>query len=331
MTTKLRGEALIRWAIEVCQEYREKQLLITLRQLYYQGVSRKVIPSGQAHYNYLKDTLSAARLAGTFPLWALVDRTRWVRPGAFTRNDVKLERAIDRSVDAVRSIPEQVLFRDRWFGQPNHVSIWYEKDALAGLFEAAAEPLGVSTFSTRGDPSHAALYEWIEKAAAVHGVHNAGGWKDSDDNNHNGKAKRSVILYFGDHDPTGMRIPRTAMETVAAFMRIAGLSFPVEFHRIGITMEQAERLDLPPFPAKQSAGKDFDAYVEEFGTTDAWELDALGPEETIDLVKASVTPYFDEALHAHLQRTVAERREALRVQMRQTGWHTAATTFNQDD
>jgi hypothetical protein len=48
--TKLRGNDLVRWAIEVCQEYREKNLLITLRQLYYQGVSREALPSGQAHY-----------------------------------------------------------------------------------------------------------------------------------------------------------------------------------------------------------------------------------------------------------------------------------------
>lgn len=329
---------LLRFAAEVCREYEEDlKLQITLRQLYYQGVSRGVLPSGQDAYNALKDNISAARLAGEFPLHALVDRTRYVNKGAFTRCDTKLERALSRAASATIAAPDTYLHRDPWFGQPNHVSVWFEKEALAGIFEDVCNKLGVNWFSTRGEPSQPAIFQWIRRAAEAHGVDNPDGWKAepppgrAGEDNHVGRAQRSVVLYFGDHDPTGIRIPRTAEATVGTFMDILRLNFPVEFRRIGISLEQARALNLPPFPAKQSAGKDYDRYVEEFETTDAWELDALEPRELTRLVQKAIEPLFDGELHAKLQRDVEARRAQMRAQMVLPAWHAAATDFHGDD
>lgn len=328
---KLSTKDLVKWSIEVCQEYRAKGYLITLRQLYYQGVSRKVFSSGQEHYDRLKEVLSRARLRGTFPLWALVDRTRYVRRGSCTRNDSDVQRAFLRSAKEARSAPERLLGRDKWFGQPTHVSVWFEKDALAGIFEGVCAEEGISCFSTRGDPSHAALYEWLSVAAAAHGVDNPEGWRDSAGSFHKGMATRSVVLYLGDHDPTGIRIPETAEETLRVFKGIAGLSFPIEFVRIGITLQQARDLDLPPFPAKQSAGKDFDEYVRRFDTEEAWELDALPPEMLEDLVRTHARRYFDTALFARLRDGTAARQLELRRRMRAPDWHATATAFDLED
>ena len=324
------GKKFLEFSVEICIEYQQKGYGISLRQLYYQGVARGFLPSGSASYDALKRVVSSARLAGNFPLDALVDRTRFSRPGASTRNDVKLERALVRSAESAALSPERFLYRDPWFGQPVNVSVWFEKEALAGVFEGVCERLGVSWFSTRGDPSHPALYGWLRQAADAHGEGNPVGWKDAAGCYHRGLARRSAVLYFGDHDPTGMRIPRTAEETLRTFMGISGLSFPLEFHRVGITLEQARDLSLPPFPAKQSAGKDFDDYVAEHGTEDAYELDALSPEALEEMVRDAVSPLFDTALHDRLQADVLSHREEMRKGMRHSEWHSAACSFPPD-
>jgi hypothetical protein len=320
-----KAESLLRFAVDVCQAYEKKGYLITLRQLYYQGVARGFLPSGDDAYDALMVAVSKARLAGTFPLWALVDRTRKVYPGRTTRCDTKVDRALVRAAEAVQKLPEQLLHRDPWFGQPFHVSVWFEKEALAGIFEAVCEENHVSWFSCRGDPSHPSLYQWLQTAALAHGVDNPTGWKDKAENNHKGMARKSVILYFGDHDPTGIRIPQTAEETLRTFMRIMGLDFEVEFRRVGITMAQARAMDLPSFTAKKSAGSDYDAYVEKFGTDEAWELDALPPEMLEAEVRREVRALFDEAQFKKLQADVEQRRDEMRRGMRELAWHKAAT------
>lgn len=320
---------LIVWAAQTCMDYEKRGYLLTLRQLYYQGVAQGVISSGQKHYKHLDRVLAEERKKGKFPLNALVDRTRVVTPGQTTRNDANVKRALDRAVQAVQNLPEALLVRDRWLGQPVHVSIWFEKDALAEVFERPCHQLGVSTFSVRGDPSHAALYEWIQTAATAHGVENPDGWYAADQCFHKGAAKQSVVLYFGDHDPTGIRIPRSAEATTRLFMEHMGLDFPVEFRRIGITLEQARRLNLPPFPAKESAEADYARYVAEFDTTDAWELDALSPELLEQMVREEIEALFDSALHQRLTTGLEARRAEMRRIMQTAAWQQAATTFEE--
>lgn len=317
---------MVAFAAEVCQEYERTGWNITLRQLYYQGVTRLFLPSGQKSYKALMSAVASARLAGKFPLHALSDRTRRVIPGRSTRCDTKVDRALGRAAEAVRQMPEQLLYRDRWFGQPNHVSVWFEKEALAEVFETATERLGVSCFSCRGEPSHPSLFEWITTAVEAHGVDNAAGYQDKAGSFRKGMAKRSVILYFGDHDPTGIRIPRTAERTVGIFMGHMGLDFPVEFRRVGITLDQALAMNLPPFPAKESS-QDYDKYVEEFDTTDAWELDALMPDVTIKLVEQAIGELFDKELYRKLQADIESRRDEMRTRLQSPTWHAEATRF----
>lgn len=57
----------------------------------------------------------------------------------------------------------------------------------------------------------------------------------------------------------------------------------IRLERLGLTLEQAQALDLPPFPAKESSAR-FRRYYDEFGEA-AWEMDALSPENMIELIK----------------------------------------------
>ncbi|MGL6200582.1 MAG: hypothetical protein ACRC3H_16755 [Lachnospiraceae bacterium] len=73
---------------QVISEYQEQGYSLTLRQVYYQMVSRAIIPNNQRSYKNLGNLISDARLAGLIDWNAIEDRTRnlkershWDNPG----------------------------------------------------------------------------------------------------------------------------------------------------------------------------------------------------------------------------------------------------------
>lgn len=80
--------AVIREANRICSAYAAQGYDLTLRQLYYQFVSRNLIRNKQSEYNRLGSIINDARLAGRLDWDYLVDRTReldtlshWDNPG----------------------------------------------------------------------------------------------------------------------------------------------------------------------------------------------------------------------------------------------------------
>lgn len=71
----------------------------------------------------------------------------------------------------------------------------------------------------------------------------------------------------------------------------------------------------PPFPAKVTSSR-YRGYVDEHGTADAWELDALDPPVLAGLITSSVMRHWDPDIHGHNCEIVAARREQLRRDMR---------------
>ena len=67
---------LIQTAEEICDDYARQGYRLTLRQLYYQFVSRDIIPNKDTEYDKLGATINAARLAGYLDWSHLEDRTR---------------------------------------------------------------------------------------------------------------------------------------------------------------------------------------------------------------------------------------------------------------
>ena len=103
------------------------------------------------------------------------------------------------------------------------------------------------------------------------------------------KEKRNaVILYAGDHDPSGLKIPQVIQERFAMF------GAEVRLQRIGLTLEQITELNLPPFPAKEQ-DNNFKEYYQKTGLTQAWELDALPPDKLSGIFEAAINEYTDIA------------------------------------
>ncbi len=298
--TRLARSELLLHALAIAEEYGGN---LTLRQLYYQLVARGHSPNAQEDYKRLGSALTDARLGGVFPMNWLIDRTRTVHRGRSYGGNWSVGYALQATSKEIDSAPYRWLWAPKWYRQYYHVSVWVEKEALAGVFEGPCEELGVSWFACKGYPSISSLWDWMGQVQQAF---------------QEGRHHECVVLYFGDHDPDGWQIPRSAMDTVRCLQEQAPDMPHVNLKRIALSMDQIEEHDAVPFPAKMTSSR-YARYVEEHGTTDAWELDALPPDTLDTMIRDSVLEFWDESVHQENTSQVNELREEMRVRMT-TAW-----------
>ena len=258
----------------ITQEYMANGFVLTARQLYYQLVSRGVIENKQANYQNITNTLKDGRMAGLIDWDSIEDRTRTVRSNQHWDS------------------PQQILYAatdtymvDRRASQPIYVEAWIEKDALIGVLEQVARMHDVPCFSCRGYPSASALRD-----AATRFIEKDGG----------------VILYAGDHDPSGLDIPRYISDQ----LRIFGADVIVK--RIALTDEQIRRFNPPPNPAKETDTRAA-GYIAEHGKY-SWELDALDPQVLADLYDKEIEALTDNDRYIEqLRREESERQKLIGI------------------
>lgn len=246
---------LIRQCNEIVERYQRQHLRLTLRQLYYQLVSRNVIRNEEKAYKSLGGLVSDARLSGLLDWNAIEDRVRVPRlPTEFDDLDELAKAAL-----ASWRLP-------RWKSQENYVELWVEKDALSGVLRPLASEFHLTMMVNRGYSSQSAMFEAGSR------------FRERSD-------KNCFLLYLGDHDPSGEDMVRDVRDRLEMF----GADVTVE--KIALTMEQVEEHDPPPNPAKMSDSR-APGYVERFGN-ESWEVDALPPDTLQDLIRSRVEDLVD--------------------------------------
>ena len=306
---------LLTQGVEIAREYHGN---LTLRQLYYQCVARGSSPNSQKDYNRLKDIISEARMAGNFPFNWLIDRSRTVHEGDYNDRSADVEEALENAAQAVANTPYWYLSADKWWGQKTHVSVWVEKEALAGVFESPCQRLGVSWFACKGYPSLSSLWAWVKQVEATVEAAEDSKW---------GGLDNIVIIYFGDHDPDGFQIHKTALRTVREIAEVEGIYLPpITLERAALNRDQIEQYNPPPMPAKKSSPR-FVRYAADHpwtkgadGKERAWELDALRPEQLTKLIRSKVRGHFDQDRHDEVQAVVEEKRVEMRSEMKDGEW-----------
>ena len=124
---------------QIIEGYQAQNLKLTLRQLYYQLVSRNAIPNQEKAYKNLGRLVSDGRLAGLIDWDAIEDRVR--KPS--TPNEFEsLESLVNAAIYSYR-LP-------RWRGQNSYVELWVEKDALSGVLAPLADEYHVTLMVNRG-------------------------------------------------------------------------------------------------------------------------------------------------------------------------------------
>lgn len=253
----------------IVDSYRQQGYSLTLRQVYYQLVSRNAIENSERSYKNLGNLINNGRLAGLIDWEAIEDRTRYVRQLTHWGSPEQIVRA---AVDSYHI--------DLWADQPCYVEVWVEKDALIGIVEQTARRHDVPCFSCRGYVSASEMW-----AAAQRMPQN----------------KECIIFHLGDHDPSGIDMTRDIRERLALFGSI------VEVKRIALNMEQVDEYQPPPNPAKEADAR-AGGYVARYGNS-SWELDALEPAILDELIAAHIRRYMDDGLYRQaLARQETERK-----------------------
>lgn len=250
--------AIIRAANEIISEYRAMGFTLTLRQLYYQFVSRDLLPNKQSEYKRLGSIINDARLAGYIDWSAIEDRTRNLRKPAAWNSPEEILRAV-----------AQQYQEDLWADQDHYVEVWIEKDALVGVIEPVCTELRVPYFACRGYTSQSEQYNAGKRLARIAG-----------------QGRTPVILHLGDHDPSGMDMTRDNGDRLGMFARDE-----VEVRRLALNWDQIEQYNPPPNPAKETDSRAA-GYIDRFGHS-SWELDALDPNVISRLIRDEIEGLID--------------------------------------
>lgn len=251
----------IRQANEIIASYEEAGYVLTLRQLYYQFVSRDLITNEEKSYKNLGSVINDARLAGMIDWLAMEDRTRNLKKLADWESPEQI----------VAAVAEQFRI-DKWDRQDYRPEVWIEKDALAGVIERVCSELQVPWFSCRGYTSQSEMW--------VAGQRILGYLRDD---------KIPIVLHFGDHDPSGIDMSRDIVDRLEMFVDGYG---EVDFERMALNMNQIEEYEPPPNPAKVTDSR-AKVYIDKYGH-ESWELDALRPEVLAELVRGKILAIRDE-------------------------------------
>lgn len=253
-------QALAAAAELIVLEYTRQGYVLTLRQLYYQMVSRNLIPNDLRSYKRLAELVQKLRRSGRIDWAAIEDRGRvsvmlraWTDPVA----------AVNTLINAYRL--------ERWEDQDNYVEVWCEKDALSSVIEPICLRWHVRYLADKGYSSDTAVYDGAKRLAAAAAA-----------------GRTPVVIYLGDHDPSGLDMSRDIEARIALFAR----GMEVEVDRIALNFNQVEEYTPPPNPAKLSDSRAA-AYVAEYGY-ESWEVDALDPQVLDALITSAIASRLDE-------------------------------------
>jgi hypothetical protein len=221
---------------------------MTLRQIFYQLVSKQILENDTANYERLGRALVPARKEGRIPWEWIEDRLRKPRPVSQWEG---LPDFAETACEAYR--------RSVWVDQEIYIEAWLEKDALSGVFERVLEDYGVTLNVGRGYDGWSSIFEAAGRF---------------------GPGDNVEVLYFGDFDPSGEDMLRSLKERLAFF------GCEPEIKKVAITQTDIRRYGLPPNPVKKTDSRS-KRFIAEYGVG-CVELDALPPDILEDRIRREV-------------------------------------------
>lgn len=257
----------------VLEEFDGDNIKLTLRQLFYQLVTKNIIPNQQRAYKQLGELLSKARLSGLIDWRIIEDRVR------------QAERSTEWDTIAEYCDPWQFRL-PRWSDQPNYVELWCEKDALSSVLAPITADLHAVLMVNRGYSSSSAMYESSKRI----------------EKNANGKPAH--IIYLGDFDPSGEDMVRDIRDRMETF------GCDVDVVKLALNPDQVRRWKLPPNPAKMSDSRAA-GFVDMHGSS-SYEVDAIPPKDLQKMVRKSITDLMDMDAYEAIKAKEDELKDKLR-------------------
>lgn len=286
---------LLQRCLAIIERYQKMGLRLTLRQLYYRLVAATIIPNTERSYKRVGHLVSRARLTGIVDWEAIEDRGRLP--------EMALEWETPQSLVAGAC---QGYRLPRWRDQPNYVELWVEKDALSGILWPLAHEHHVVLSVNKGYNSQSSMYR---SAKRFEYAQEAG--------------KRTVLLYLGDHDPSGEDMVRDIRDRMEVF-RVAGADRThgdapgLEVRKIALTMPQIKKYKPPPNPTKPTDSRT-PGYIKKHGKK-CWEVDALDPPILQRLIQRSIVQYIDKAKMERWKKREQKHVRALKRATKKVRW-----------
>jgi len=297
--------------LKAVQEILGEHRPMTVRQLYYQLVSRQVIENKRTMYQATSKLLVEARQDWIIPWEWIEDRLRrprrpsmWSGIPSFAR---MVEHAYRRNIfmpmadwngntekgvdDTFPERAEQGMKTAPDFLQKKLIQVWLEKDALSGIFEDELAPYGVTLHVGRGFTSWTSLKkmtdEWFR-------------WE-----HYNGPAFKNyctdiILLCFSDFDPSGWFMIDDLQTRLNFF------TASPQIIRCALLPEDIDEYNLPQDFAKSSDNRK-PAFIKQHGDVSV-ELDAL----PVDILREKI----QDALHDHMNMDAWENVKKLETEER---------------
>jgi hypothetical protein len=232
-------------------------------------------------YKALTNLLVRARLTGDVPMVAVEDSTRPVRPGGGFKT-------FEQFVEQVTRDFMLGYYRDLMQGQPHHIEILLEKNALRTVIEAVAREYCIPITTSRGYASLSPRADLIERFRR------------------SGKGKL-VLLILTDFDPDGEEI-------AASFARSLRDDFGVQnIHpvKVALTAQDVLDYDLPSDMDAKPSSPNYAKFIKTHGTK-AVELDAAPVVLLQDKLRKAIEGVMDvTAFNAQIE---LEKQDAAQIQ-----------------
>lgn len=267
--------ALVHIAEAIIEEYLSNGYILTLRQLYYQFVAKGIIENSERSYKNLGNAMTKARMAGMISWEAIEDRSRG--HNSFWYDEELLS--------PIKALPQYIRF-DRWARQDAYVEVWVEKEALGNVIARACDPYLVPHLSCKGYLSASEAWRAGRRFRKKFL-----------------EGKDCHLIHLGDHDPSGIDMTRDNRDRMAIFTECMD---GVTVKRLALNMDQVEKYDPPPNPAKITDSR-ATGYIKRFGKT-SWELDALEPQVMEDMIRREIRQYIDP----DIWKAVGEEQDSMR-------------------
>lgn len=266
----IKWKPIIEHAARIVRSY---ETGVTLRQLFYRLVAQLLLPNVDTYYRRLSSVTAEARRDGEFP--DLLDLT----------SRIQRHITFDSPADAHRLI-RNLYRRDRTEGQEWSVYLGVEKAGMAAQLDAwFGDPFGFPIIALGGYASQSL----VDKVG-----------RDIVDGD-----RPAVLIYAGDHDPTGIDIDRDFEARVGEFDKVI---------RVALSTEQVAQYGLPhnsdPKVLKKLANDPRAAAFERrHGSLVQYELDALDPAQLRDLYRNAIDGFHDTDAYADVMAEEAAERD----------------------
>jgi hypothetical protein len=276
---KLDWGPIMEQAAEIVRSY---DTMVTLRQLFYQLVSRQLIENKQARYGYLSRKTAEARREGWFP--DLIDQT----------SEILVAKHFSSPEQALKHL-RSIYRRDRSEGQDVTIYLAVEKAGIQSQLWSWFADMGLPILALGGYGSQS-YKDRIKDNVAAHIYVNG-----QRVNAINVARRPAVLIYAGDHDASGDDIFRDLVVRTDPGARLSddyttvtGSRLWKAVHRIALTKEQVDLYDLPENPGKDDDPRS-DAFMERHDYIDnvQVELDALSPDVLRGLYQSAIDQYWD--------------------------------------